>query len=193
MRSYRTPLASHATIAEELKEMLHLKVIQPLPSPWNSPIIIIRKKTGDLCFCIDFRGLKKITVKDPYPMPHMDELRDQLNGAQFFTSLDLSKGYWHVPVDPQDRHKTAFSANGKHFEWRYMPFGLKNAPATFQKLINRVIRDLKGVVAYIDDVLIFTRAKEEHAETLRKVLQRLDQNGLHLNEKKCSFMQTRTT
>jgi hypothetical protein len=192
MKSYRTPLASTATVAAELDEMLRLGIIQPSDSLWNSPIVIIRKKTGDLRFCIDFRALNKITTKDPYPMPHVDDLRDQLNGARIFSSLDLTKGYWHVPMNTSDKHKTAFSANNRHWEFNYMPFGLKNAPATFQKMIMHVIRDLPGVVAYIDDILLFTRTPAEHVALLKKVFDRLEEHGLRLNRKKCSFFQTKT-
>ena len=125
MKSYRTPLATTATVEKELEEMLRLKVIVPSISPWNAPVLLIRKKDGSIRFCIDYRALNKITQKDPYPLPHIDELRDQILGASVFSSLDLTKGYWQVPLNPGDQEKTAFSANRGHYQWLKMPFGLK--------------------------------------------------------------------
>jgi len=189
MKSYRTPLATTSTVEAELQEMLRLGVIKPSSSPWCSPILLIRKKDNSIRFCIDYRALNKVTEKDPYPLPQVDELRDQISNATVFSSLDLTKGYWQVPLNPADTHKIAFSANRGHYEWTHMPFGLTNAPATFQRLTDTVIRGLPGTLGYIDDILVFSQDRASHERTLRELFTRLRQAGLKVNRKKCLFFQ----
>jgi hypothetical protein len=187
VRSYRTPLGTQATVDKEIDEMLRLGVIRPSVSPWSAPIVLIKKKNGEIRFCIDFRRLNAITDPDRYPMPNINELHDRLRGARLFTTLDVRKGYWHVPMEPADCPKTAFSAAGNHFEFLRMPFGLRNSGATFQRMMDTVLRGIPGVLVYIDDILIFSTTRAEHIATLRRVLRRLQQHGITLSKAKCAF------
>jgi transposase InsO family protein len=187
VRAYRTPLGTQATVDKEIDEMLRLGVIRPSVSPWSAPIVLIKKKNGEIRFCIDFRRLNAVTVPDRYPMPNINELHDRLRGARIFTTLDVRKGYWHVPMEPADTHKTAFSAAGNHFEFLRMPFGLRNSGATFQRMMDTVLRGIPGVLVYIDDILIFSETMQEHLQTLRQVLERLRQHKITLSKDKCAF------
>jgi len=172
-----------------LEEMQQQGVIEPSNSPWASPVVLVRKKDGSLRFCIDYRKLNKVTRKDSYPLPRVDDLLDSLSDAQWFSTLDLRSGYWQVEIDPGDREKTAFSTQNGLFQFRVMPFGLCNAPSTFQRLMELVLAGLSWEVclAYLDDVVIFGRTWEEHLERLRIVLIRLREAHLKLHPKKCQF------
>jgi hypothetical protein len=133
---------------------------RPSCSPWNAPVVMAPKKDGKLRFCIDYRALNEVTTKDWYPMARTDDAADRLQGAVVFTTVDLASGYWQVPIREQDRFKTAFSVAGSHDEWNVMPFGLCNAPATFQRLMDLVLGGLKWtrVLVYIDDIIIYSRS-----------------------------------
>ena len=135
--------------------MLQDCIIQTTHSPWDAPMVLVPKKNGTQRICIDYRKLKAVTIPDPFPIPRMDDLLDGISSAKFITTLDLSRGYWQVPMDPASREKTAFSTGFGKYEFRVMPFGLVGAQATFQRLMNELFGDLHGkVAAYIDDLAI---------------------------------------
>ena len=187
----RTPFALREKVDELVREMLSHGVIQQSKSPWASPVVLVSKKDGGLHFCIDYHQLNRVTKLDEFPLPRIDDTFDQLAGAKYFTTLDLASGYWQVAMDPADQEKMAFSTYSGLYEFRKMPFGLVNAPATFQRLMEVVLAGLAREVClvYLDDVLVMGKTLEEHNENLAKVLDRLCTVGLHLKPKKCSFAQ----
>ncbi|MGB8167070.1 MAG: reverse transcriptase domain-containing protein, partial [Chthoniobacteraceae bacterium] len=163
--------------------------IQPSKSPFGAPIIFVPKKNGKLRLCVDYRALNKITVKNRYPLPRIDELMDRLQGASVFSKLDLQSGYWQIRIKEEDIPKTAFRTRYGHYEWRVLPFGLTNAPATFQALMNRVLHPFldQFVVVYLDDILVFSRTPEEHLNHLEQVLTALEKHELYVGMDKCGF------
>ena len=169
-------------------------MVQPSSSPWASPVVLVRKKDNSYRFCIDYRSLNAVTKGDAFPLPRVDDLLDQLGQSKCFSTLDLAAGYWQIPVDEQSREKTAFATPEGLFEFRMLPFGLTNAPAVFQRLMQRVLAGLKSsdgascVSVYIDDVLIFSRSIEEHLEHLRAVLECIRGAGLKLKLSKCRLL-----
>lgn len=176
-------------VKEQLTMLLESGFIQPSKSPYGAPIIFVPKKNGKLRMCVDFRALNSRTVKNRYPLPRIDELLDRLQGASVFTKLDLQSGYWQIRIKEEDVHKTAFRTRYGHYEWRVLPFGLTNAPATFQALMNKVLQPYldKFVVVYLDDILIFSRTPEEHAQHLQLVLEALEKHELYVGVDKCAF------
>ena len=139
-----------------LHDMLDKGVIQPSDSPWSSPIVLAKKKDGSVRFCIDFRKVNSVTRKDAYPLPRIDDTLDTLAGSKLFSTLDLKTGYWQVEMAEQDRAKTAFTTPEGLYEFKVLPFGLCNAPATFQRLMDRVLHGLKwhNCLVYIDDIVV---------------------------------------
>ena len=190
----RMPFAARSEVARQLKEMQSNGVIQPSKSPWSSPVVLVRKKDGTLRFCVDYRGLNAVTKADTFPLPRIDDLLDQLGKSRYFSTLDLSSGFWQIKIHPDSREKTAFSTPQGLYEFRVMPFGLTNAPGVFQRLMQLVLMGLNPdcgpsfVSAYIDDILIFSTTLEEHLEHIRLVLQRLCEVGLKLKPSKCHFV-----
>ena len=160
-------------------------------SAWASVPVMIQKGDGTVRYCIDFRPLNEVTVKDVYPIPHMDDVLDSLGNAQYFTKIDLKSGYWQIVVEPSDRHKTAFITREGLFEFVVMPFGLTSAPATFQRLMDTLLGDLlyKTVMVYLDDIVIYTKTWEEHLAMLDEVFQRLRAAGLKASPSKCEIAQ----
>jgi hypothetical protein len=142
---------------EEVAKMLDKGVIEPSRSPWASPIVLATKKDGTTRFCIDYRRLNEVTVKDSFPLPRIDDTLDSLKGSMYFSTLDLASGYWQIEMNPQDIEKTAFITRQGLFQWKVMPFGLCNAPATFQRLMQVVLHKLnwKQCLVYIDDIIIY--------------------------------------
>ena len=163
--------------------------IRPSESPAGAPILFVPKKDGSLRLCVDYRALNKITKKNRYPLPLISEILDRLVGAKIFTKLDLRDAYHRIPVAEKDRWKTAFRTRYGHFEYTVMPFGLTNAPATFQAYINEALRGLldDSCIAFMDDILIFSRSVEEHTTHVRAVLERLRKYGLYVKLSKCEF------
>ena len=188
----RMPFAVRQEVAKQLRDMQQASVIQPSSSPWASPVVIVRKKDGTYCFCVDYRALNAVTKADTFPLPRVDDILDQLGDSRFFSTLDLASGYWQVRVDPGSMEKTAFVTPHGLYEFRVMPFGFTNGPAVFQRLMARVLSGLNPedgpdfVSVYID-ILIFSWMLEEHLEHLRLVLQRILSAGLKLKPTKCHF------
>ena len=180
-------------VQEEIKEMLDKGVIVPSKSLYNSPIVMVPKKDGTNRMCIDYRKLNEITTKDAYPLPRIGQRIDALQGAGYFSSLDLANGYWQVPVTEKDRHKTAFcTPEGSLYEFVKMPFGLTNAPATFQRFINEYFKEdfFKHVLIILDDLFVYSETPAEHLEHLEKVFLKLRAAGLKLKPKKSDLFQT---
>ena len=187
------PQTEQKIINEEVQRMLDNKLIQESSSPWTSPVVLVTKKNGKKRFCVDYRKLNAVTKKDQYPLPRIDEMLDSLAGATYFSTLDLMSGYWQVMVHPADREKTAFITRYGTYEFNVMPFGLCNAPATFQRLMNHVYQGIayKYVVVYLDDTNVFSRTFDDHIKHLREVFIRIRKAGLKLNIEKCNFWMKR--
>jgi len=175
----------------QVKELLKHGLIEPSSSPYGAPVLFVGKKDGSLRMCIDYRALNKITVKNKYPLPRIDQLLDSLSGAKAFTSLDLQSGYHQIRITPEDVAKTAFRTPFGHYQFKVLSFGLTNAPATFQAAMNNMLRPHlnKFVVVYIDDILIFSKTIEEHQEHVKQALDLLRVNKFHIELKKCEFEQ----
>ena len=161
-------------------------------SSWASPIVLIKKKDGKTRFCIDFRKLNDVTRKDAQPLPRIDETLYAMGGACYFSTLDLASGYWQVERDPKDKEKTAFVTPYGLYQFNVMPFGLCNAPATFQQLMEQVLAGLHWSVClvYLDDIIVFSSTVDRHLEILREVLTRLRSAGLKIKPSKCHMLQT---
>ena len=186
--AYRLPHAYRETVLKELEEMEKSGVIEPSQSEWAAPIVIVKKKDGSLRICVDYRRLNSVTAMDAYPMPRTDELIDKLGKAKYITTLDLARGYWQVPMNEEDKDKTAFITPKGLYQFRVMPFGLCGAPATFQRMMDRVIRGLESSVAvYLDDVVIFSETWDDHIQHVREVLKRLREYKLTAKPTKCQF------
>jgi hypothetical protein len=191
--TYRMSDIELAEVKKQLTELQRLGFIRPSKSPYGAPILFVKKKDGTLRMCIDYRALNKITIKNKYPLPRIDELLDRLYGATIFTKIDLRSGYHQVRIHPNDIDKTAFNTRYGHYEYLVLPFGLTNAPATFMHLMNSVFSDYLDdfVIVFLDDVLIFSRSIEEHQRHVRLVLERLREHRLYANMKKCEFFQSK--
>ena len=193
MAPYKIAPHKLPAIRAEIQELLENGVIVPSKNPFSSPIVMVPKKDGTKRMCIDYRKLNEITVKDAYPLPRNGQRIDALQGAGFFSSLDLASGYWQVPVAREDRHKTAFcTPDGGLFEFVKMPFGLTNAPATFQRLMNNIFAaDLfQHVLIFLNDVLTYSKTPNDHLYHLEEVFLTLRRAGLKLKPKKCNLFQT---
>ena len=166
---YRLPHAYRETVLKKLEEMEKSGVIEPSQSEWAVPIVIVKKKDGSLRICVDYRRLNSVTAMDAYPMPKTDELIDKLGKAKYITctTLDLAWGYWQVPMNKEDKDKTAFITPKGLYQFRVMPFGLCGAPATFQRIMDRVI--CGPVAVYLDDVVIFSEGSETFLGLLQKI------------------------
>ncbi|GJS04093.1 putative nucleotidyltransferase, ribonuclease H [Tanacetum coccineum] len=170
-------------------ELLERGFIQPSVSPWGAPVLFVKKKDGSMRLCIDYRELNRVTIQNRYPLPRIDDLFDQLQGAKYFSKIDLRSGYHQLQVRPEDIPKTAFRTRYGHYEFLVMPFGLTNAPAVFMDLMNRVFHDYldKSIVVFIDDILVYSKSKEEHEQHLRAVLGILREKKLYAKFSKCEF------
>ncbi|KAJ9526254.1 hypothetical protein QJQ45_009726 [Haematococcus lacustris] len=186
---YRMSQEELDELKRQLDELLAKGYIRPSTSPFGSAVLFVRKKDGSLRLCVDYRALNQLTIKNRYPLPRIDDLLDQLAGARVFSKIDLKSGYHQIRVAEADIHKTAFRTRYGHYEYTVMPFGLCNAPATFQRLMNDIFRPHldQFVLVYLDDILIYSRSEAEHLEHLRTVLGLLRQHQLYANLSKCAF------
>ena len=186
---YRFAPAELAELKKQLDELLEKGFIRPSVSPWGAPVLFVKKKDGTMRLCIDYREINKITIKNRYPLPRIDDLFDQLRGAQVFSKIDLRSGYHQLRIAKEDVSKTAFRTRYGHYEFLVMPFGLTNAPAAFMDLMQRYLRPYldKFVVVFIDDILVYSRSREEHEEHLRMILELLRKEKLYGKFSKCEF------
>ena len=192
-RFHRIPPPQLDEVRAHLKMMLDAGVIRPSNSPWCNTIVLVRKKDGSLRFCIDFRKLNSLTVKDSHPLPHICETLESLASAAHYTTIDMNSGFWQVPMDDESKQYTAFTIDSMGlYECECMPFGLCNAPPTFQRLmLNRLGElNLTYCLIYLDDVIIFSRTEEEHLERMHVVFNRLREHGLKLKPSKCKVFRT---
>jgi len=190
----RMPFLVREEVARQLKNMQQNGVIQPSNSPWSSPVVMVRKKDGSHRFCVDYRTLNSVTKADTFPLPRIDDFLDQLGGARYFSTLDLASGFWQIQMEPVSREKTAFVTPHGLYEFLVMPFGLKNAPAVFQRLMQRVLHGLNPedgkqfIAVYLDDILVFSETLQDHLAHLRSVIDRLKSANLKLKPAKCMFV-----
>lgn len=194
-RPYRMSESEKAITREITDDLLKNGIIRNSNSAYASPALLVDKSSGTKRLCVDYRQLNKITVKEKYPMPMIEDLIDRLHGCKFYTSLDLKSGYHQICIRDEDVHKTAFVTNDGHWEYLRMPFGVCNGPAVFQRLMNTVLGNLRfgRVVCYMDDLLIATKTIEENIACLERVLEILVKNGLTINLEKCSFFKPQIT
>ena len=184
--AYRLPYAYRDRVKKELDDMLKLGIIEPSASEWASPMVVVAKKDRALRICVDFRRLNAISKYDAYPMQRIDELVDKLGKARFVTTVDLTKGYWQVPIAEEDKPKTAFTTPFGLFQFTVMPFGLQGAPSTFQRMMDTLIRGMEGYAsAYIDDVAVYSSCWREHIDHLRNLFLRLRRANLKVKPSKC--------
>ncbi|GJS27981.1 putative reverse transcriptase domain-containing protein [Tanacetum coccineum] len=186
---YRLAPSEMKELSEQLQELSDKGFIRPSSSPWGAPVLFVKKKDGSFRMCIDYRELNKLTVKNRYPLPRIDDLFDQLQGSSVYSKIDLRSGYHQLRVREQDIPKTAFRTRYGHYEFQVMPFGLTNAPAVFMDLMNRVCKPYldKFVIVFIDDILIYSKNKKEHEEHLKAILELLKKEELYAKFSKCEF------
>ncbi|GJU50056.1 putative reverse transcriptase domain-containing protein [Tanacetum coccineum] len=186
---YRLAPSEMHELSNQLQELADRGFIRPSTLPWGAPVLFVKKKDGSFRMCIDYRELNKLTVKNRYPLPRIDDLFDQLQGSSVYSKIDLRSGYHQLRVRDEDIPKTAFKTRYGHYEFQVMPFGLTNAPAVFMDLMNRVCKPYldKFVIVFIDDILIYSRNKEEHANHLRIILELLKKEKLYAKFSKCDF------
>ncbi|GJX58426.1 putative reverse transcriptase domain-containing protein [Tanacetum coccineum] len=186
---YRLAPSEMKELSEQLQELSDKGFIRPSSSPWGAPVLFVKKKDGSFRMCIDYRELNKLTVKNRYPLPRIDDLFDQLQGSSIYSKIDLRSGYHQLRVREQDIPKTAFRTRYGHYEFQVMPFGLTNAPAVFMDLMNRVCKPYldKFVIVFIDDILIYSKDEKEHEEHLKAILELLKKEQLYAKFSKCEF------
>ena len=187
----RAPMGQQEEINQQVTDMLQRRVIEPSNSPWAAPVVLVTKKDGSKRFCVDYRRLNDVTIKDAYPIPRIEESLDALTGSKWFSTLDLASGYWQVELDDDAKDKSAFTVRGGLYAWNVMPFGLSNAPSTFERLMERVMAGLQWdiLLVYLDDIIVYGKTDDEATTRLKKVLQRLRMAGLKLKPKKCHLYQ----
>ena len=189
------PFALRSKVEEMINQMLQQNVIKPSKCPWASPIVLVSKKDGSTRFCVDYRKLNARTKKDVYPLPRIDDTLDLLATNEFFSTLDLASGYWQIKMDEASKEKTAFTTHVGLFEFEVMPFGLCNAPATFQRLMENILHGIIGKACLVCTLMIsyccggLWRTVEEHLQNLVAVWERLREAGLRLKPSKCKLLQ----
>lgn len=195
LRPRRLPLAKRAAAEQQIKEMAEAGIIEPSSSPWAAPAVLVKKKDDTWRFCVDYRRLNDVTRKDAYPLPRIDDALDYIAGSCWFSSLDLRSGYWQVELAPEARPKTAFSIGQGLWQFKVMPFGLCNAPATFERLMERVLSDIprSHCIVYLDDLLSHAADFGSAVTNLEAVFQAIRRAGLRLHPKKCHLFRQETS
>ncbi|CAF0849193.1 unnamed protein product [Adineta ricciae] len=186
---YRRSPKDHEILNEQTANLYSQNIIEHSKSPWCSPVVLVKKKDGGTRFCVDYRKLNAITVKDSFPLPRIDDIFDQVSQATYFTKLDFKSGYFQIPLAPADRPKTAFSTRDNHYQFTVLPQGVKNGPPTFQRIINEVLGPdrRKYCLAYIDDILIFSQTLDDHLLHLNEVFDLLHSFNFRLSVEKCTI------
>ncbi|CAL9701640.1 unnamed protein product [Knipowitschia caucasica] len=195
LRPHRLALSKRQLAEDMIHKMLAAGIIEPSSSPWAAPVVLVRKRLGGWRFCVDYRRLNAVTKKDSYPLPRIDDALDYISGSSWFSSLDMRSGYWQVELSPQAWAKTAFTFGQGLWQFRVMPFGLCNAPATFERLIERVLTDIprSHCVVYLDDLLVHASDFSKALGHLSGVFSAICHAGLRLNPAKCHLLQRETT
>ena len=186
-KPYPVPYSMRESLKKDIDDMMRMGVIRESNSPYASPVVVVKKKDGSNRVCVDYRKLNKLTVFDPEPMPAAVDLFQKLNGDEFFSKIDLSKGYWQVTIPEVDISKTAFVTPDGSYEFLKMPFGMVNSAATLKRGMKKLLKGMKNVEFYWDDILVHTRTWEEHLKTLRELFRRLAQAGMTIRPSKCIF------
>ncbi|UYV76233.1 hypothetical protein LAZ67_13003122 [Cordylochernes scorpioides] len=188
-KPYRVSAKERTIIKDQIDEMLEEGIIRPSSSPWSFPVILVKKRDGKYRFCVDYRKLNEVTVKDVYPIPRIDDVMDSLQGSKYFSAIDLKSGYWQVEIEERDKEKTAFTTAHGLYEFNVMPFGLCNAPATFERNMENMLGNLRWQIClcYLDDVIIYSPDFPTHLKRLEAVFRCFRESNLRLNDKKCRF------
>jgi hypothetical protein len=186
-RPYRIPFQLREEGARQITNMLENGVIRRSTSPWCSPVVLVKKKDGSIRFCVDYRKLNMVTVKDVYPLPRIDEMLDRLGQTRYFSTMDLASGYWQIEVDEKEKSKTAFSTGQGLYEFNVLPFGLTGAPSTFQRIMDYILMDVPHAMVYIDDIIVYSVSFDQHLTDLRLVFKHIRAAGLKLKLKKCAW------
>ncbi|KAI5716006.1 hypothetical protein M8J77_025889 [Diaphorina citri] len=198
-KNYRYPPVHKNEIRNQVESLLEQGIIRPSHSPWSSPVHVVRKKLDasgkpKWRMVVDYRNVNSKTITDKYPMPNIEDLLDRLHNCKYFSTIDLASGFHQIEMDPKSIAKTAFNAGtSAHFEYVRMPFGLKNAPATFQRCMNEILQSVPNTVVYLDDILLFTENKEDHFRILELIMKRLSDHNMKLQLDKSEFLKTETT
>ena len=187
----RQPYGKRDIERQEIQKMLGKGIIEPSKSPWSSPIVLVSKKDGSTRFCVDYRRLNEVTVKDAYPIPRVDDCFDALSGSKWFNCMDLNSGFWQIEMDEPDKIKTAFSTSQGLYQFRVMPFGLVNSPSTFERLMEDVLRGIQWTesLLYMDDIITPGKTVDECLQRIENVFIRLREANLKLKPSKCLFFQ----
>ena len=188
-KTRRVPVAWENEVNRQVEQMLKHDIIRPSCSPWNSPLLLVKKKDNSMRFVCDFRGLNDVTKKDNYPLPHIRDVVDKMEGSVFWTTLDAASAYWSMPLDEQAKEKTAFAVPRGKYEFNVTPYGLCNAGSSYQRMMDICLSGLPSnrILAYMDDIVIFSRTFSEHISDIRKVFDRLREANISLKASKCTF------
>ena len=188
-KPYRIPRSVEQEVEDKIQELLHYGIIVECSSSWNSPVVPIRKKNGDLRLCVDYRKINSVTLKKNFFTPDLQQILDCLSEAKYFSTLDLCQGYYQIPLDKKDQKKSAFTTKSGQYCFTRMPFGLTGAPQTFQRAMAQVLRKVNWskCVVFMDDILVFGKTIEEHNKNLDAVLTESERNGLKALPAKCNF------
>ena len=186
-KPYPIAMKHYEWVKNEIEKLLAAKVIHTSRSSWSAPIIVVPKGDGGKCLVIDYRALNKVTRKFTWPMPKVKNIFSKLNGATYFTTLDLCAGYHHIPLDNSSIPKTAFNSPFGKYEYVKVPFGLAQVPAYFQELMTGILKDFPFAIAYLDDIIIFSKTPQEHLSHIHMVFEKLKSANLSMKKSKCSF------
>lgn len=190
VKQYPLPFATRQSVEREVREMEQMGIVEKSESPYNSPVLLVKKPDGTNRLCIDFRRLNAVLIGDSEPMPRADAVFAAVGDKKYFSKLDFAKGYWQIPLCDSAKAKTAFSTTTGLYQFRFMPFGIKTAPAVFAKLMRKVVADIPGVHHYYDDILVASATWEEHVDTLRQLFARIGAAGLTVRPSKCELGMT---
>ena len=186
-KPYPVPYSLRESLREDVDDLIRMGVIRESNSPYASPAVVVKKKDGSNRICVDYRKLNKLTVFDPEPMPTAEEVFQRLNGDKYFSKIDLSKGYWQIAIPEEDVSKTAFVTPDGSYEFLKMLFGMVNLAATLKRAMKKLLKGLRNVEFYWDDILVHNRTWEEHIVALRELFSRLLQAGMTVRPSKCIF------